>query len=102
MKAEPLVSNKQKPVEVSDKLINELHFPKEDVLNLNFDKNQREKDLQHAVILGSVYKTKVSVLFEDIEGLKKVTTTVEGITSSSVNLDQNANIPIHRVVRIYY
>lgn len=93
---------KQAPLEVPLNMIEQLHFPKEDVLTLSFDKNQRTKDLQHANILGNVYQTKVSLLFEDIEGTKVVKTTVAELTEKDVCLASNFKIPVHRVVRVYY
>ncbi|MCB9224845.1 MAG: hypothetical protein H6582_11745 [Crocinitomicaceae bacterium] len=87
---------------VEKELIPLLHFPKEEVLFNNFDRYQRDKDLEQAIVLGNVYRSKVKIFFEDIEGLKEVLTTIWGITDKQIILKQNITLPIHRVVRVNY
>ncbi|MBD3636409.1 MAG: hypothetical protein HUJ25_03630 [Crocinitomicaceae bacterium] len=91
-----------KPVVITKDLIHHLHFPKEEVLNSSFDKNVRNKDLEQAIVLGNVYHSKVAILFEDIEGQKKVETTIWGVTDKAVILKGDIMIPIHRIIRIIY
>ncbi|MEX1000518.1 MAG: hypothetical protein WDZ35_00235 [Crocinitomicaceae bacterium] len=87
-------------VVIPKELIPQLHFPKEEVLLSNYDQIQRRKDLEHAILLGNVYQSKVTILFEDIEGVKKVMTTVWGLTDERVILKQNITLPIHRIIQL--
>ena len=89
-------------LKVSKDSINSLHFPKSDVLYSMQDKIQRDLDLTHAIKLGNIYHGKVTISFEDIEGLKQVETTVWGITDCQVILKKNVTIPISRIVSINY
>lgn len=79
-----------------------LRFPKEDVLMLISDKNQRIKDLMNANELGDLAQYKVKILFEDNSGPKKVETTIWKTTSTDVVLKYGITIPIHRIARVYF
>lgn len=87
---------------VPKELIPHLHFPKEEVLSSRFDRLQREKDLEQAILLGNLYHTKVNLYFEDIEGMKCVNTTIWGLTDQQVILKRNTTVPIHRIVQVQY
>lgn len=89
-------------IKVSKDTVGALYFPKSDVLFNKQDKIQRDLDLSHAIKLGNVYHSKVTISFEDIEGLKQVETTVWGITDDQVILKKNVAIPISRIVNIHY
>ncbi|MEO9532898.1 MAG: hypothetical protein ABJG68_15205 [Crocinitomicaceae bacterium] len=88
--------------EVSKEKIKELHFPKSEVLVNKFEQVMRAKDLEQSIALGNVFHSKVSIHFEDIEGHKKVSTTVWGLTDTHVILKGHIFIPIHRIVSINY
>lgn len=79
-----------------------LHFPSTEVLYNRFDQYRREKDLQQARILSSVYKQQVSINFEDVEGPKIIQAFVKGLNEKYVQLNNHLNIPIHRIVSINY
>lgn len=79
-----------------------LHFPKEEVLRNHFERFQRDKDLEHAIVLGNIYRFKVKIVFEDIEGTKSVHTTIWGITDQQIILKKNVTVPINRVHQIIY
>lgn len=89
------------PILIQKEIIDSLHFPKQDVLFSKEDIAKRELELRRANVLGNVSNIKVKIYFEDIEGLKKVETTIWGVTDKSVILKKNSIIPIHRIVRIY-
>lgn len=88
------------PMLIQKEIIGTLHFPKQEVLFSNADIVKREKELRRAIVLGNVHNVNVKIDFEDIEGLKKVETTIWGVTDKSVILKTNVSIPIHRIVRI--
>lgn len=77
-----------------------LHFPKEDVLFLKDDKQKRQKRLQDAITLGNIEHEKVKIVFQDIEGLKRVETTIWAVTDTAIVLKKGVIIPITRIVSI--
>ncbi|WGH75632.1 hypothetical protein P8625_00275 [Tenacibaculum tangerinum] len=85
---------------VAKEQIKFLKFPKEEVLKKNQAVANRFIDLQRALSLGNLEREKVSIFFMDTQGLKKVETTVWGITDKSVILKQGTIIPLERIVSI--
>ena len=79
-----------------------LHFPKGDVLYTSKDKEMREVQLQKALSLGNLNHHKVKIHFQDIEGYKRVETTIWGITETMVILKKNVIIPISRINEIEF
>jgi len=79
-----------------------LRFPEADVL---FDKDAiklRYTDLQRALSLGNLERSKIKIYFEDDTSSKVVDTTVWGLTDKRVILKQGAVIPIHRVYKVKF
>ncbi len=85
---------------VEKEVIRSLHFPKDDVLFSKEDRLIRDNDLKHAISLGNLEHQKVKILFQDIEGIKQVETTIWGVTDREIILKQGAIIPIARIVSI--
>ncbi|CAL2104417.1 conserved protein of unknown function [Tenacibaculum sp. 190130A14a] len=85
---------------VAKEQIKFLKFPKEEVLKKKNAIVNRFLDLQRALSLGNLEREKVKIFFMDIDGLKKVETTVWGITDTSVILKQSTIIPLKRIVSI--
>ena len=52
--------------------------------------------------LGNSKKFKVHIIFEDKEGLKKVETTIWGVTEKNIILKRGTLIPIHRIHEIKF
>jgi len=77
-----------------------LSFPKEDVLNKKKDQIDRILELQRALSLGNLERHKVKIVFIDDTGIKKVETTIWGITDKEVILKQATIIPLERVLSI--
>lgn len=84
---------------VDKEIIGKLHFPATEVLTSHETKQQREYELQRAASLGTD-KVKIKILFEDVEGMKQVETTVWAVTKDSVVLKHGATIPIKRIHEI--
>lgn len=80
--------------------VGSLHFPKEDVLFSKEDKQKRTNVLEKAIALGNLEHEKVKIIFQDIEGLKRVETTIWGVTSEAIILKKGVIIPIHRITKI--
>lgn len=77
-----------------------LTFPKNDVLEKRKDQIDRILDLQRALFLGNLEHQKVKIVFVDNQGLKKVETTIWGITDKEVILKQSTIIPLERIISI--
>jgi hypothetical protein len=91
----------ERAVLIDKEEIAQLHFPKEDVLFEKEDLDDRCKKLNNALSIGNLEHAKVTILFQDIEGLKKVDTTIWGVTDKEIILKKGVIIPIHRIENIY-
>ena len=79
-----------------------LTFPKSDVLHSELKQSERKRRVVRAMKLGNNKKFKVKIIFEDLEGLKKVETTVWGVTEKNIILKQGTLIPIERIHEIKF
>jgi len=82
--------------------VGNLKFPDTDVLTTADEKQQLQKTLDKALALGNLDKVKVQIIFEDKEGLKRVDTTVWGITEKNILLKGDRRIPIKRIHSIEF
>lgn len=89
-----------KSILVQKEDVADLHFPKEDVLFSKDDKIARQKILERAIALGNIDHEKVKIEFQDIEGIKRVETTIWGVTNEVIILKKGVIIPIHRITEI--
>jgi hypothetical protein len=80
--------------------IEKSHFPDQEVLLTQEDINHRQYEAERAMKLGNYFKDKVQIVFEDMEGIKKVETTIWGITDKRLLLKRGLMIPLHRVHEI--
>lgn len=84
-------------------------IPKEQVPNCTYEKlstiaqeaNLRQK-LHKAMILGNTHRGKVSIVFCDDEGLKKVNTTIWAKGEQFITLKGGVWIPISKIVDIIF
>jgi hypothetical protein len=90
----------RKAISVPKEEVNQLRFPSGEVLKNQDDIRQRRVDLERAVMLGNVEKSKVRVVFEDEVGLKYVETTIWSITDDRVILKGDGSIPLKRVWQV--
>jgi hypothetical protein len=94
-------TNIEPEVLIEKEAIAHLHFPKEDILFEKEDIVLRYKKLNDALSIGNLEHDKVIILFQDIQGLKKVNTTIWGVTDREIILKKGVTIPIHRIENIY-
>ncbi len=80
--------------------IQSLKFPSGEVLTDKVLIKEREAELNKALALGNLERTKIKIYFEDDKSRKFVETTVWGVTDKRVILKQGVVIPIHRVHKI--
>ena len=92
-----MLNTTNKPLLVEKESISGLKFPDNEVLTSKDDIKMRTANLERALKLGNLEHNKIKIIFEDAEALKKVETTVWGITDKRVILKQGVVIPIHRI-----
>ena len=80
--------------------VGSLSFPQEEVLQENFEIQQRKTDLERALTLGNLEHLKMKIYFEDDNCGRVVETTVWGVTSDRIILKQGTVIPINRIHKI--
>jgi hypothetical protein len=96
------MSTETKFQQIDKEAIPGLYFPEEDIL---FDADAiklRNADLQRALSLGNLERSKIKIYFADNESAKVVDTTVWGLTDKRVILKQGVVIPINRVYRVKF
>lgn len=87
---------------VAKENISQLIFPKNDVLIDEFKIIERQKRVERAMTLGNTRKSKVRIVFEDVEGIKTVETTIWGVTDNNIILKKTTVIPIRRIHEIKF
>lgn len=80
----------------------EFSFPKGDVLDTEEKRQERQARIKRGTRLGNSLKRKVKIVFEDIEGLKKVETTIWGFTDKNVILKKTTIIPIRCIHEVKF
>jgi hypothetical protein len=80
--------------------IKNLKFPKEELLTSKTEKAERCLTLTRAMVLGNIEHEKVRILFADNEGLKRVNTTIWGVTEKYVILKTSTIIPLERILSV--
>lgn len=88
-------------LQIDKENISLLSFPRNEVLETIEAKKTRGKILNRASVLGNIYRTKMQIIFKDSEGIKKVYTTVWGVTEKYVILKGANLIPLHRIIKVY-
>lgn len=82
--------------------ISKFIFPKEEVIQDAAEILLRTENLAKGLKLGNNYKGKVEILFEDNTSIKKVETTVWGVTEKYIILKGDILIPIKRIHSISF
>jgi hypothetical protein len=82
--------------------ITQLTFPKNEVLGSKLKIEERTRRIIKGMKLGNNKKIKVKILFEDASELKRVETTIWGITDKNIILKRGTIIPIQRIHEIKF
>ena len=86
-----------KPTLIDKEIISSLHFNSK----LTVDQHPKLKaQLSEATKLGNSYRRKVSILFQDDDGLKRVDTTIWANGTKFICLKGGVWIPIRRIVEV--
>lgn len=77
--------------------VNSLKFPVEEVLDSESDIRARSQKIHRATSLGNLEKYKVTIVFQDSVGAKKISTTIWAQTEKKILLKGGMSIPVHRI-----
>lgn len=87
--------------QIKKEIVPQLIFPHDEVLINKEDLVNRNLLLKRASVLGNIDHTKMKIVFKDNEGIKKVHTTVWGVTDKYVILKGASLLPLHRIIKVY-
>ena len=80
---------------------------KESIVNCTFNnkldivqQNDLQKKIEDATILGNAHHSKVSIIFQDDESVKRVDTTIWAAGTKFICLKGGIWIPINRIIEI--
>ncbi len=90
------------PELIQKEQVSALAFPKEEVITDMVLRDDLRRRMKKALKLGNNLKRKVKIIFEDEQGLKKVETTIWGVTEKNILLKQTTLIPIRRIHEIKF
>lgn len=89
-------------IKVDKNTFNALKFHSNDVLNTNDERIDRYNDLTIALKLGNLYKEKVTIVFKELNGLRKIYTTVWQIDKEIVSLKGGVTLPTRSIVNVKF
>lgn len=87
---------------VEKESIVEFSFPQGDLLGTEEKRDERQARIEKGMHLGNASKGKVKIIFEDVDGLKKVETTIWGFTDKNVILKRTTIIPIRCIHEVKF
>jgi hypothetical protein len=79
-----------------------LHFPTDDVFFSREEQQNRLKQVQGLMTIENVMNEPIKIVFQDIEGMKCICTTICGISEKEVVLKNKVRIPMQRILKIEY
>ena len=88
------------PTLIEKEEIPNLSFPKVVVERTKGEKSILRKKLRDAMVLGNIHHQKISIVFEDSEGVKEVRTTIWAADDQFIVLKKGVSIPVDRVLQI--
>lgn len=77
--------------------VSAMSFPSAEVLFSEDSVHERSRKIHRATSLGNLEKYKVTIVFEDVDGLKKISTTIWAQTEKKIILKGGNSIPVHRI-----
>lgn len=93
-----------KPIDLIEKeQLTALHFSTEPAVTDAYQRKLLQHDLNRALLLGNLYRSKVSLVFRTKQHkLHRVETTVWAVTENHVLLKGNRFLPINAILRIEF
>lgn len=92
MEARPMVIDKEH--------ILDLQLVTDDVLTDEKERDRRNNDLYQGMILGNLYKSKVQIVFQTLNGIKRVHASIWATTDKNVVLKGGIMIPVACVMQV--
>ncbi len=92
--ATPIEHAKSEAILIEKEIIGELKFPAGDVLNAEDLKRERSRKIHRGTSLGNLEKHKVTIVFADTIGIRKVSTTIWAHTEKKIILKGGNSIPV--------
>jgi hypothetical protein len=90
-----------------DNVLSPMLVEKEDIQNMSFERPLKlpqdpdiHRKISDAMLLGNTYHTKVSIVFCDDEGLKRVNTTIWANGNRFICLKDGAWLPVDHILEI--
>jgi hypothetical protein len=79
-----------------------LHFPTDDVFFSKEEQQNRLKQVEGLMTTENVMEQPMKIMFQDIEGMKCICTTICGLSEKEVVLKNKVRIPMQRILKIEY
>lgn len=80
--------------------ISALKFVNHEVLVDKDAIHHRKNELERATMIGNAHHGKIKLIFETMEGLKEVETTIWSTTEKYITLKGNVNIPVNAIKEV--
>ena len=87
-------------VTIERELLDTIQFPQQEVLLDAEQITQRMYEAKRAMKLGNLFNDKVKIVFEDMDCMKMVETTVWGMTDNSLIFKRGTMLPLYRIHEI--
>jgi hypothetical protein len=88
------------PILIEKEAVRKLTFPNAEVLSSREDRRRRDIELNRALVLGNMDRSKVRIIFSDDEGKKMIETTIWAVTPERIILKSGMMIPVNRIHEI--
>jgi hypothetical protein len=88
------------PILIEKEAVRKLTFPNAEVLSSTEDRRRRDIELNRALVLGNMDRSKVRIIFSDDEGKKMIETTIWAVTPERIILKSGMMIPVNRIHEI--
>lgn len=86
--------------QISREEIASCNFVSDEVLNSEGERLRRKMALEKAMILGNAYHNKVNIVFETIEGVRSIQTTIWACLERGVTLKGGIFIPLKCIRKV--
>ena len=80
--------------------IEKLHFHSEDVLQTNGSREERNRKLSNAAILGNIEKEKCKIVFQTVEGDRYVEAIISAVTDKYICLRGGITLMIGSILEV--
>jgi hypothetical protein len=86
---------------IDKETIRDLKFVKHEVLTSEEAVLHRKRELERATAIGNAHQGKIKLIFETMDGLKEVETTVWSTSDNYISLKGGVNIPVNAIKEVF-